>query len=427
MKAGLIGEKLTHSLSPDIHNKFFKLTGTPGDYSLFETQRDSLGELISRLEDEGYSGLNVTIPYKTEIMKYLDSLSEEATAIGAVNTVIFKNGKRFGANTDYYGLKELIESAVIEIKGSTVILGTGGAARCAHKLLSDLGAGEVITASRNPETADAVFSAVSYRELEALTSIGLLINTTPLGMYPDSSGCPLDESVIEKCGAVIDVIYNPPKTKLIELAQKYGIKAVNGLKMLCVQAVKSEEMWNGRIYGRQVYTGIYSYMRRKSEKANIIITGMPGSGKTTVGRELSKRLGMNFADTDLMIESKYGKISEIFRTEGEAGFRKYERESVEIVSRMRDTVISTGGGAVLDSRNINSFKETGVIVYLDRPLKMLLETDITGRPLLSEGKAAIEMLYAERRPIYEGCADLAPDNSGTDEECVNTIIGTLGD
>ncbi len=428
IKAGLLGEKLSHSLSPAIHHKFWRLTGTEGSYELFEARRYDIEALLGRLEREGYIGINVTIPYKTEVIKYLSELSPEAEAIGSVNTIIFKGGRRLGYNTDYFGLKTLLDSSDIEIKGrSVVILGTGGAARCALKLARDMGAQRVIAASRSPESTE-VSGAVSYEALDSLGSIGVLINTTPVGMSPHPDGCPVTADVIQKCGSVVDLIYNPATTKLLAHAQALGIKAVNGLGMLCAQAVKAQEIWNGQTYGGIIYDSVYRHMLRVVYKPNIVLTGMPGSGKTTVGRLLAGRLGMEFIDTDAMVEQEHGPIPDIFNAGGEETFRAYEREAAKKAAAAHGAVISTGGGIILDGRNMDALRETGTVVFLDRPLEALLEdTDTSGRPLLAGGRDAIAALYKLRHGLYKQYADIITDNSYGAEGCAQKIIEVLED
>ncbi len=439
MKAGLIGEKLSHSFSPEIHQRFYRLTGKTGSYTLFECPGRRLWNFTDMLKRLGYTGVNITIPYKTCIIKCLDGLSDEAAAIGAVNTVHFRDNKAYGYNTDYYGLKSLIESTGVGVRGAAaVILGTGGAARCALKLLRDMGAATVRAASRNPQQADAVFDAVSYGDLEALSHIDILINTTPCGMHPDTS-CPVPPSVIKKCGCVIDLVYNPAETKLLAQAREFGIKTANGLLMLCTQAIKAQEIWNGETYAGEIYNGVYEYMLGRIYKTesppekpkgvwgrNIVLTGMPGSGKTTVGMLLAKTLGMGFADTDAIIEKSHGVIPDIFRSEGEAAFRKYEHDAALGACAMSNTVISTGGGIILDKTNMAALRETGAVVFLDRPLEILInETDTSGRPLLAGGKEAIAALYRERYGLYTSYADIIQQNTSDAQSCVSEIIKKL--
>lgn len=429
VKVGLLGETLSHSLSPAIHKKFRRLACIEGSYELFETPRDGIDALLSRLEAEGYTGVNVTIPYKTEVIKYLSELSPEAEAIGSVNTILFKDGKRRGYNTDYFGLKALLESERIGISGKSVaILGTGGAARCAYKLARDMGAKLITVASRTPQSASGILGAVGYDTLDALGHIDVLINTTPAGMSPHPDACPVTADVIKKCGSVVDLIYNPAKTRLLAQAEELNIKAVNGLLMLCAQAVKAQEIWNGQTYGRDIYDSVYRHMFRVVYKPNIVLIGMPGSGKTTVGKLLAEKLGMEFVDTDAMIEDKHGPIPGIFKSEGEAAFRAYESEEAKAAAAKARAVISTGGGMVLNECNMAALSGTGTVVFLDRPLDILLnETDTSGRPLLAEGKEAIVALYKQRHGLYMKYADIIPDDTSGAEGCATDIIEKLED
>ncbi|MDD5018495.1 MAG: shikimate kinase [Eubacteriales bacterium] len=427
-KTGLIGEKLGHSLSPQIHARFYHITNMPGSYALFETPKSGIGALLSRLESEGYTGLNVTIPYKAKVMQYLDDISAEAAGIGAVNTIHFKDGKRIGYNTDYFGLKILVASNGIAVKGRrVVILGTGGAAKCAHRLMCDMGAKEVCVISRRPR-ADKTPGAVGYDALDALGAIDVLINATPVGMSPDTDGCPVSDGVIKRCVSVIDIVYNPPETVLIKKARACGKTAVNGLLMLGAQAVRAQEIWNSQTYGKAVYDDIYSLLVNivAPQKTNIVLIGMPGSGKTTVGMALAERLHMAFADTDEMIEQKHGRIPDIFANQGEAAFRQYEYEAAKEAAALRHTVISTGGGIILNEHNMHALGLTGTVVFLDRPLESLVhDTDTATRPLLADGKDALIALFEKRYPLYQRYAEIVPDNTADVDTCVTDIIKKL--
>jgi shikimate dehydrogenase len=429
MKAGLIGEKLGHSYSPLIHKKIYSFAGIDGSYSLFETPEDSLGSLVNRLEDEGFGGINITIPYKVKIMKYIDKLADEARDIGAVNTILFKNGKRYGHNTDYFGLKSLIDSAGFPVKGKrALILGTGGAARCAYRLLRNMEVGEIIVASRFPERADKMFGAVSYDSLQTLPYIDLLINTTPVGMSPGTEKSPASREVINKCEYIIDLIYNPMETRLLRQAKQQGRPFKGGLNMLCAQALKSQEIWNGRTFNAKIYDNILKFMAANMHKGNIVLIGMPGSGKTTVGAALKEKLGMDFVDTDKIVTDSHGLIPDIFRNEGEAAFRVYERDAALIASSLKNTVISTGGGMILDECNMEALKKSGIIIFLDRPLeKLIKETDITGRPTIAEGSSAIIRLYEQRHALYVRYADIIPDYTADMDTCVEDLITKLED
>jgi shikimate dehydrogenase len=423
VKAGLIGEKLGHSLSPQIHEKYGRLIGIGIAYSLHETPPDGLTALLDTLEAQGYAGVNVTIPYKKAVMPHLSALSPEALAIGAVNTIRFENGRRIGHNTDYFGLQSLLERNGIVLAGKRVaVLGSGGAARCAYNLAKDEGAAAVFTVSRHPEAADNDLNAVSYDTLEGMDSVGVLINATPSGMYPHTNGCPVSDAVIDKCGAVVDTIYNPPETALLKKAAALGLPHANGLWMLCAQALAAEQIWTGRPFTEVECAAVHAYVRR----SNIVLIGMPGSGKSTVGRLLAERLGFGFADTDAIVEERYGPIPGIFANQGEAAFRRYERDAAREAAGTMRTVISTGGGIVQTEEAMLALRETGVVVYVDRPLEILLNETVTeGRPLLASGRSALAALYDKRYPLYNQYADIVAENTADARSCVDTIAKKL--
>ena len=321
VRAGLIGGKLGHSVSPQIHEAYGRLTGQDIRYKLHETDAQGLQALLAHLKSEGYAGVNVTIPHKKAILPLLDEISPEAAAIGAVNTVRFEQGRNIGYNTDYDGLKSLLKRSGISLnKENVMILGSGGAARCAHALARDSGVAQVIVVSRDPQKADPALDAVGYDVLDTLGRIGVLINTTPAGMHPDVDVCPVSDEVIQKCVAVVDIVYNPPETLLLQKAATLGKRCAGGLWMLCAQAVKAEEIWTGVPFDEAICESIYQRLSALM-RTNLVLIGMPGSGKSAIGRRLAERLGMGVLDTDAAIEAEHGVIADIFASQGEAVFR----------------------------------------------------------------------------------------------------------
>ncbi len=424
IQAGLIGGKLSHSLSPQIHEQFWQLTGLLGRYSLFETLETRLDERLGELEAQGFLGVNVTIPHKTAVMRHLDVLSHEADAIGAVNTVHFCAGRRIGHNTDYFGLKSLLDQNGFGLRGSlVVILGSGGAARCALCLARDEKAAEVYVVSRNPQKADPVLDAVGYEVLDSFDTINVLINATPAGMHPNTDACPVSDDVLQRCTQVVDMIYNPAQTMLLKKAAILGKPHANGLWMLCAQALKAQEIWTGRPFDETLCATVYNGLKEPVQPTNIVLIGMPGSGKTTIGRIAAQELGLSLADTDAMIEAQHGCIPEIFKSQGEAVFREMELQAARQAAALSDTVISTGGGIVQTQEAINALKATGIVVYIDRPLSILLEqVDTSNRPLLSEGRQKLSELFNKRQALYQSYADITVLNAADAQSCADELL-----
>ncbi|MBT7122115.1 MAG: hypothetical protein HN948_03785, partial [Clostridia bacterium] len=335
----------------------------------------------------------------------------------------------YGYNTDYYGLEMLLSTNRIDVQDKrVVILGTGGAAKCAYKLTADFGAGERVVVSRNPQKADMKLCAIGYDKLDELDLIDVLINTTPAGMSPNVDVCTVSDSVIQKSAQVVDLIYNPMQTLLLRKAESFGIKTANGLLMLVAQAIKAQEIWTSREYSQAIYTDVFDYVRSmmKQHKDNIVLIGMPGSGKSSIGMQLASNLNMGFVDTDSLIEEDYGSIVKIFEQKGESVFRDYERKAAQIAANRSNVVISTGGGIILDERNMAELSRIGTIVFIDRPLNKLLEDiEICGRPLLSDGKSALVKLHEQRDGLYRKYADIIAVNSADINSCIANIINKL--
>ncbi len=399
-KYGCIGKKLTHSFSKDIHAKLADY-----EYELIELNEEELDKFLNAKE---FNAINVTIPYKQTVLPYLDSLSDVAKRIGAVNTVVNKSGKLYGYNTDYYGMKALVEKTGIEIKNKKVlILGTGGTSKTANVLMEDMGADEIITVSRSKRE-----NHITYEEaVREHSDAQVIINTTPSGMYPDCDSQPIDISAFDKLEGVVDVVYNPLCTNLILKAKEKGIKAQGGLYMLVMQAVVAVEKFLEKEIEKTVADSVFASVL--SSKENIVLTGMPGSGKSTVGKLLNID-GFSFIDTDEEIESRCGcSIKELIDNKGEKYFRDLETEVIKDISSKGCQIISTGGGAVLRKENVNSLKRNGKIFFINADINRLCPTD--NRPL-SDTMEKLKKLYDERINIYKTTADIIVPDMATPEE-----------
>lgn len=393
MKYGLIGEKLGHSFSKEIHAML-------GDYEyeLREIARDKLDEFM---EKRDFLGINVTIPYKEAVIPYLDWIHSPAKEIGAVNTVINCDGKLYGYNTDYNGMRELISHAGIDVQGKkAAILGSGGTSKTALVALKSLGAGEILKVSRSEKDG-----AITYVELyEKHSDVEIIVNTTPVGMYPNIFDCPVDISKLKSLIGVIDAIYNPIGTTLVNEAKAFGIKAEGGLYMLVAQAAYASELFldkNGNTYPYFI-NKFYEEIKRKKE--NIVLIGMPASGKSTVGKIIAEKLGRKFVDTDDIITERIGiSIKDFFEQKGETAFREIESTVISEISKENSLVIATGGGAVLKKENLSSLRYNGKLYFIDRPLENLIPTE--SRPL-SADKESIAKRYNERYSIYCDACDV---------------------
>ncbi len=407
MKYGLIGEKLGHSFSKVIHEKIADYT-----YELREIPKDGLDRFM---KERDFLGINVTIPYKSAVIPYLDYIEPEAQKIGAVNTVINRDGKLYGYNTDFDGLKMLTEKAGFDYKDKKVlILGSGGTSCTAKAVAESLGAGEVITVSRSGE--------VNYENVYSLHSdADYIINTTPLGMYPALEGCAVKVESFNNLSGITDVVYNPLKTKLCLEAEKNNITNVSGLYMLVCQAVLACSLFTGDdIDTKKVSEEVYKDLLR--EKCNIVLIGMPGSGKSTIGKALAKRMERAFYDTDEIITSRYGNISDIFAIKGEEYFRDKESEALREMSSYNGAVIATGGGAVLRKENVDVLRQNGTLFFLNRPLEDITPTDDR---LLSKDIEALKKRFEERYDIYVSSADKEIYVDGDVNNAVSRILESL--
>ena len=390
MKYGLIGAKLSHSFSKEIHGRLF-------DYP-YELTELSTEQLDVFLRERDFCAVNVTIPYKETVIPYLDEIDTRAQAIGAVNTVVNRDGKLYGYNTDFDGLYALIQRNKIELSSKKVlILGSGATSKTAMAVVRYAGCGEVLKVSRTAQEG-----CITYEQArENHTDAQVIINTTPCGMYPNTGESPIDLTTFSCLEGVIDVVYNPLRTKLICDAQKRNIPAAGGLYMLIAQAVAAAQHFVGAVVPQERVDELYADMMARE---NIVLIGMPASGKSTVGKRLAEMMGRPFVDTDVKIVEKSGMaIPDLFEQVGESGFRDLESEVIHEISREKGCVIAVGGGAVLRQKNVESLRENGRLYFVDRSLNLLMPME--DRPL-SATVADLEKRYDERYPIYSAVCDV---------------------
>ena len=365
-KYGCIGRKLTHSFSREIHARLADY-----QYDLIELEEDEIGPFF---EKKDFAAINVTIPYKQTVIPYLDEVSDVAQRIGAVNTIVNHDGRLYGYNTDYYDMKALIEKAGIDMHGKKVlILGTGGTSKTANVVAADMGAAEILTVSRrNSEECITYEDAVRWH-----ADAQVIINTTPSGMYPDCEGKPINVSAFDALEGVIDAVYNPLSTNLILDAKQKGAKAEGGLYMLVMQAVVAVEHFLDTSIPKETADRVFAAVY--ASKENVVLTGMPGSGKSTVGKLLDIP-GFAFFDTDAEIEKRCGcTIRDLIGAKGEPYFRDLETDVIRDISRESCRILSTGGGAVLREKNVRYLKQNGKLFFLDAEFSRLRATD--SRPL----------------------------------------------
>ncbi|MBR5247121.1 MAG: shikimate dehydrogenase [Clostridia bacterium] len=398
---GLLGEHLPHSFSPQIH----KSLGNK-DYTLFEISPENLEKF---LKEKSYKGINVTIPYKKAVIPFLDFISPEAEKISAINTVVVRDGRLCGYNTDYFGFKYMIEKSGIVLKDKkALVLGSGGASATVQAVLRDMGASDVIVVSRNGE--------FNYTNIYNEKDVEIIVNTTPVGMYPDNMNTVVDVSRFDNLSGVLDVVYNPLKTRLVMEAEKIGIKTATGLSMLVAQAKKAHEIFFDTVVDDEVCDQIEKSIRL--QMCNIVLIGMAGCGKSTVGEKLSEILKKDFIDTDEMIVNAENKpIPRIFEECGEKYFRTCENVAVNLAGREKNSVIATGGGVVTRLENYMPLKQNGIIVFINREWDKL---PIKGRPL--SVLHGVKELYEQRMPMYRQFADIEVDGNGTVEETAKIIV-----
>lgn len=405
-KFGLIGKTLKHSFSKPIHAQL-------GDYpyEMIELAPEKVGEFV---KSGALDGFNITIPYKKDVIPYLDKIDERALAIGAVNTVVYREGKIFGFNTDFDGMKYMLARAGITLKDKCVlILGSGGTSNTARAVATSLGAKSIKVLSRSGE-----INYENYKETAADTQV--VINTTPVGMYPENYTCKVDLSAFKELSGVADAVYNPALTTLLYQAKMRGVPYSNGLPMLVAQAKYAMELFLDITVSDNVIEPIIQNLSK--QYLNIVLVGMPGSGKTSIGKALKEELSLDFIDTDEEIVKREGKsIPEIFKEKGEEYFRKVESEVLRSVGVLAGKIISTGGGVVKNPENYFPLKQNGKIFWIDRAIEKLVTE---GRPL-SKDRETVEKLYEERKGKYSAFSDVKIDNNGEISSAVKGVINSL--
>ena len=409
IKYGVIGNNLDHSLAPEVHNMFFNVYSLDG---VFEKVNVSLEDFNNKDIHEiliGFKGANVSSPYKVRIISTLDSVSDEVREIGSVNTINNINGKLIGYNTDAEGFKELLSRNGIKPRGKIfVIMGSGGTARSACYYLKDK-AREIYVVARDKDK-DVINGAkiISYDELPFIRG-DVLINTTPVGMYPNVDECIVDKSIVENYEYIIDLVYNPIFTKLMQIGVKAGKKCIPGIYMLVSQGITSQSYWQG-IKMDYMISRIYkeiAILEQKKAQGNVYITGMMGCGKTELGKSLAKALKREFVDLDEYIEKISKKKLQDLLNDGEEVFRKWETKAIQKLAFQKNKIVALGSGAILNEYNVLTMKLSGIIVLRDRSLDRILSTiDLSLHPTISKKEDLIE-IYNERYPIYLRICDLS--------------------
>jgi len=402
MEYGLMGKKLGHSYSPLIHRCF-------GDYD-YRLCPVSEEEMAAMLRERDFRGLNVTIPYKQAVLPFCDDLSETVRAVGSANTLVLRGGRLAAHNTDLPGFRYMLEKGGISLRGrKAVILGSGGTSLTAQAACRLENAGETVVVSRS--------GPVDYAEMYLRhTDADVLINTTPVGMYPDTAPSPVDLRRFPRLAGVADVIYNPARTQLLQDAEARGIPCVGGLWMLCAQGWHAARLFLGSSLTEDKIALAYRTVREAC--LNLLLIGMPGSGKTALGRMAAEKMGRKFVDLDAEIEKRHGPIPEIFAGQGEAAFREMESQMIREYCGESGLVIAAGGGAVLRKENIPFLRRNAAVCWVHRPLRAL---STEGRPL-STGMDALRRMERERTPLYRAAADFSVNNAWAAADALNTLL-----
>ncbi len=414
MKYGLIGEKLEHSFSKQIQTRIAELQNVKDyQYDFVELNKEQFVEFMKKKE---FKGINVTLPYKKAVIPYIDVLDESAEKMGAVNTIVNRDGKLYGYNTDFGGFLYMVKAHNVHMEGKKVLLiGNGGASAAVQAVCKHEKAKDIIVVSRSANNG-----AISYDEMyTSHLDADIVVNTSPVGMYPNIANSPIDVSWFHKLECVLDVVYNPILTRLCFEAQELDIKRVIGLEMLIAQAKYSFEYFEDVKFDDSIIDEIKKEMLK--DRCNIVLIGMPSAGKTTIGKMLQDKLGKTFVDLDDMIIEKAGKtIPEIFQESGETGFRAIETEVAIEASKMNNMIIATGGGAIKHKVNMDFLRLNGITIYIDRDVDKLISSD-PNRPL-SSSKQALQQMHKERQPLYQKYAAYVADNNTDIEKTVDDIV-----
>ncbi len=414
MKYGLIGEKLEHSFSKQIQSRIAEIQNIKDfQYDFVELDKEQFKEFMTKKD---FKGINVTLPYKKAVLPYIDVLDDSAERMGAVNTIVNRDGKLYGYNTDFGGFLYMVKAHNVHMEGKKVLLiGNGGASAAVQAVCKHEKAKDIIVVSRSANNG-----AISYDEMyTSHLDADIVVNTSPVGMYPNIANSPIDVSWFHKLECVLDVVYNPILTRLCFEAQEMDIKRVIGLEMLIAQAKYSFEYFEDIKFDDSIIDEIKKEMLK--DRCNIVLIGMPSAGKKTIGKMLQDKLGKKFIDLDDMIIEKAGKtIPEIFQESGETGFRAIETEVAIEASKMNNMIIATGGGAIKHKVNMDFLRLNGITIYIDRDVDKLISSD-PNRPL-SSSKQALQQMHAERQPLYQKYAAYVADNNTNIEETVNDIV-----
>lgn len=414
MKYGLIGEHLGHSFSKQIQTRIAEIENVKDyDYQLVELDKEEFKEFM---EKKDFTGINVTIPYKKDVIPYLDEMDESAKAIDAVNTIINVDGKLKGYNTDFDGFLYMVKAHNVHMEGKKVlIIGNGGACAAVKAVCEHENAKAIVIVSRSSDRGAIGYDEMYTSHLDA----DIVVNTSPVGMFPNITNAPIDVSWFHKLECVLDVVYNPILTRLCFEAQEADIKRVIGLEMLIAQAKYTFEIFENMSFDDSIIDEIKKEMLK--DRCNIVLIGMPSAGKTTIGKMLEEKLGKEFFDLDDMIIAKAGKsIPEIFQESGETGFRAIETEVAIEASKMNNKIIATGGGTIKHKVNMDFLRLNGITIFIDRDVDKLISSD-PNRPL-SSSKLALQQMHKERYPLYQKYAAYVAVNNTNIEETVDDIV-----